>query len=398
MKRKFSFINVRGIITLVVILAVVDVAVAFGMAPFLTRFSQDQFNRFSSTKLVVGSVRFHPMLLSFGISDVEAFNPKTSTRIFKAEHAACRLSLVSLSRKRIGFSSITLDRVELEAVKDSSGKYNFEVDQPQGGKWDAFKGMVTRDNLDLYGKLYDKLKMLTRMNSQMKRNASSEPAMEELPRGRVIHFDPEREPVVEIDHLELKNGTFVLSERGAQVPPFRQVYLLVKNFRLYRSNEVSFTKLEARGKFEAEKKGSFDLNVNQKKEIATIAAEVQNLDLRAFAPIYEKSAPVGFERGFLTLDSQSKIEGEALVSNTHLKLKDYFMTSKKSFGFFGGVSGPIVEALNRRKELDLKFKISGTPDKPSFSGLNEAVMDLVKEDLGQAVSSGSLADKIKSFF
>jgi hypothetical protein len=181
------------------------------------------------------------------------------------------------------------------------------------------------------------------------------------------------------------------------VPPFRQVNILLENFKLYRSNEVSFTVLEAGGKFEAEKKGSFHLDVRQKKETASIDADVKNLDLAAFAPVFEDSLPVTFEKGFLSLDSKSRMTADALESDTRLKLAEHVMAAKKTLGVWEGPTGPIVDAINKRPVLEMKFKIGGTPDDPSFSGFQQVLMDLLKEDL-QQLAAGGWQEKLKSFF
>ncbi|MGH7197851.1 MAG: DUF748 domain-containing protein [Candidatus Omnitrophota bacterium] len=394
--KKLSFINVRGIVTLVAVLALIDAGVAFGLAPLLTRFTQDQFNQFSETKIVIGSVRFHPALLSFGVSGAEVFDPQTQTRLFHAEHASLRLSPVSLLRRRLGFSKVTLRDVELEAVKDATGRYNFEMG-PKPSKMELLKQLVRKD--DLYGRLYENFKKLAEMNRKVKRKPAGPPDREvaELAKGRIVRFDVARDPVFEVGHFEMVNGTFVLKEKGGSIPPFRQVYILLKNFKCYRSKEVSFSDLEAKGKFEAEKKGSFHLDVRQKKEVATVDADVKNLDLAAFAPIYEDSLPVSFEKGFLSLDSKSRMAGDTLDSENRLKLAEHTMVAKKTLGVWEGPTGPIVDAINKRPIFEMKFHIGGTPDKPSFSGFQEVLMDLLKEDL-QQLAAGGWKEKIKSFF
>jgi hypothetical protein len=396
MKNKLAFLNLRGILTLVAVLAIVDVGVAFGLAPILTRFAQDQFNQFSDTKIVIGSVRFHPALLSFGISGVEMFDPQSQTRILRAEHASLRLSPVSLSRRRVGFSKATLRKVEIEAVQDTTGRYNFEIG-PKPTKMEMLKRLVRKD--DLYGRLYENFKKLTEMNRRLKRRPEGprENEVTELARGRLVRFDVARDPVFEVGRFELVDGTFVLREKGGSVPPFRQVNILLENFKLYRSNEVSFTVLEAGGKFEAEKKGSFHLDVRQKKETASIDADVKNLDLAAFAPVFEDSLPVTFEKGFLSLDSKSRMTADALESDTRLKLAEHVMAAKKTLGVWEGPTGPIVDAINKRPVLEMKFKIGGTPDDPSFSGFQQVLMDLLKEDL-QQLAAGGWQEKLKSFF
>ncbi len=396
MKPKLSFLNLRGVVTLVAVLALVDVGVAFGLAPILTRFTQDQFNQFSDTKIVIGSVRFHPALLSFGVSGIEVFDPQSQTRLFQAEHASLRLSPVSLLSRRLGFSKITLKNVELEAVQDTTGRYNFEMG-PKPTKMEMLKQLVRKD--DLYGRLYENFKKLTEMNRRAKRKPDGPPENEvvELAKGKLIRFDIARDPIFEVGHFELVNGTFVLKEKGGSVPPFRHVHILLQNFKFYRSKEVSFSVLEARGKFEAEKKGSFDLDVRQKNETATVNADVSNLDLAAFAPVYEDSLPVSFQKGFLSLDSKSRMTGDALESETRLKLTEHVMVAKKTLGVWEGPTGPIVDAINRRPAFEIKFRIGGTPDKPSFSGFQQVVMDLLKEDL-QQLAAGGWKDKIKSFF
>ena len=395
MKNKLSFLNVRGMVTLAAVLALADVGVAFGLAPLLTRFTQDQFNQFSDTKIVVGSVRFHPVLLSFGVSGVEAFDPQSQTRFFRAEHAGLRLSLLSLSRRRLGFSKITLKNVELEAVQDATGRYNFEMG-PRPSKMEMLKQLVRKD--DLYGRLYENFKKLTEMNRRMKRKSGPpEKEVNELAKGRIVLFDVARDPVFEVGHFELVNGTFVLKDKGGRVPPFRHIHILLKNFKFYRSNEVSFSVIEARGKFEAAKKGYFSLDVRQNKETATVDADVKDLDLAAFAPVYEDSLPVSFEKGFLSVDSKSRMAQDTLDSETRLKLTEHVMVAKKTLGVWEGPTGPIVEAINKRPAFEMKFRIGGTPDKPSFSGFQQVLTDLLKEDL-RALAAGGWQEKLKSFF
>ena len=120
-------------------------------------------------------------------------------------------------------------------------------------------------------------------------------------------------------------------------------------------------------------------------------------------------APVSFTRGFLALDSRSHFDSESLDSQNHLKIDSYEMTAKHQWNIGGFATKPIVDALNRLPEFEIKFKISGTPDRPSYSGFQESLMEIVKDDLLQeGMMSGikektgqqveKITEKLKSLF
>ncbi len=415
-KKFVGVFNLRGILILVGTLAMIDLGVAWGLSPWITRHAQGLTNQYTKAKIYIDGVRFHPFLMSLGVSEFEIFDPDNPEQsIFRAGHVAARVDLWALLKKEIWLSTLSFRRVEIEAVKDRNGRLNFEkiaMPPADAGSWQKVKGFFGAEQRDWYGKLYENFKRVSEMNKKKKETDKTVSAnVATLSRGRRVRFDSAADTVFGIRHLELKNGTAALREGGREIPPIRNVYILMKGFRLNRANQVSFRTLKAKGDFELQKRGAFSLDVDSKKDGATADADIRNLDLGAFAPLYEGSLPVSFERGFLSLDSKSRIQGEVLESKNHIKIEDHVIVSKKTLGFFGGVDGPILAALNKRPSFELKFNIGGTPEAPSFGGFHEALMKLVGDDLKNVLASGlagggegggsaidKISEKFKSLF
>jgi len=127
LKSKFSIFNPKGIIILVVFLAVVDVAVAFGLSPLVTRTIVAAANEHADVKIAIDKIRLHPVLLSITAGDVEIYDPDNpSARMFYSKRMSARLDPWALLSKRVFLSSLTFKGVELEVVKDAQGRFNVE--------------------------------------------------------------------------------------------------------------------------------------------------------------------------------------------------------------------------------------------------------------------------------
>ena len=68
------------------------------------------------------------------------------------------------------------------------------------------------------------------------------------------------------------------------------------------------------------------------------------------------------------------------------------MSPKKLLGVIGGPQKALIEALNNKPSIKLEFDIGGSPEKPSFSGLQESAMELVKDDI-KDLAGKSLKEK-----
>lgn len=385
-----GFINVKGIITLLVILVVIDLAVAFVLAPFLSKTVQAVVNQNTQAKIVIGTVRLHPLLLSAGISSVDVYDAEdASKRIFHGGPFNARLSVGALLRKRIAFAEIRVERAELEVVRDASGGLNIEKigKQDKRSAIDTLKAMA--DKRDWFRKAYEGAKKAHKRKQEKKKQQSVwKTRARELPRGYVVDFKTAEDPLLEAASLELKNTVVVFEDPKGKMPPFRNVEIIAKDLLVQTPSDISWKLLKISGDFEAARKGSFKLRMEEKADAHEFEAKLKDLDLAPLAPLYERSLPVTFTRGFLTLESDSVMKTESLLSKNRLKLEEAQMAAKTKWGFLGAADEAVLQALNSRASFDIQFEITGTPDKPSFSGFQTALMDLVKEDLKQLGAKG----------
>ena len=419
LKSKFSIFNPKGIIILVVFLAVVDVAVAFGLSPLVTRVVVAAANEHADVKIAIDKIRLHPVLLSITAGDVEIYDPDNpSARMFYGKRMSARLDPWALLSKRVFLSSLTFKGVELEVVKDAQGRFNVEKitqdkEAADAGKLESLQRWWKSGRKDWFSNIYEKLKTLTRRKKEEKEKAAEKKEIrtevEELHRGKVVRFTSPKQTLFRIKKLKLSGGKVILNERGTRLPPIEDIHLLLKNLIIRPSGAVSMDLVHAEGRISSGREGNFKIHLVQKRDAVDVKVHLKDMDMAVLKPLYEDSLPVSFARGFLALDSRSHFDSESLDSQNHLKIDSYEMTAKHQWNIGGFATKPIVDALNRLPEFEIKFKISGTPDRPSYSGFQESLMEIVKDDLLQeGMMSGikektgqqveKISEKLKSLF
>ena len=176
--------------------------------------------------------------------------------------------------------------------------------------------------------------------------------------------------------------------------PFEDIQVKISDVTLQHSGAVTFNHLVVRGVIPSERTGRFDIDFKQAKERSRAHVDLKDIDMSIVRPIYEDSLPVSFSEGYLTLESKSRIEKEFLDSKNHLVLDAYQMTPSRTGILGNALTKAIVQALNKREKFELSFRITGDPEKPSFEGFQEPLMEMIKEDLAEGVST-SLTDKAK---
>ena len=376
------------------ILAAFDLSTAYLLGPLVTRIVQTVVTRVTPAKFEIGRVELHPLLLRVTVSDVRVFDPDhPELRIFKGDRLYAELDPLAVLSRRAGFWSVTVEGAELEVTHDEKGGFNLgrlaKTEEKPEGKLDMLKKAVGLKDQDWFKRLYNGLRDRMKKKAEArKQKAVQRVSVLELPKGRIVQFKTHPRPILEVGSFELKNAAFVLKDGGRLLPPLRRVNASVKKLRIGEDGAVSFASLRMRGETEGEKPGSFDISVDENADAFTSSADIRNLDIGAFEPLYEKSLPVVFEQGHLTLKSDSRITETTLESKNHIKLEGHRLAPRKTLGFISPVSEPIIAALNTRPSFELDFNIGGTPDKPSFSGFQESLMNLVKDDLAGGVDKG----------
>lgn len=403
MSKKLSFLNFKGIITLVIVLAVFDLLAAYVASPLATRVVQESINRATPAKIFIGSARFHPLLLSIGITDFEVFDPEDSSkRVFRAGHAGVWIDPVSVLRKRVDIGRASFKNVELAVVRDASGKVNIEKfsfgKKEAKNLWETAKQAYEVKTSDWFEKSYkivkDALKKKKAMGEAKKEYKATVTALE---KGRLVEFETADQSIFKVGHFELSGGVVALEDNGQQLPTIRDISLDMTGFRVMRSGGAAFNSLDIKGKVASEPRSStFSIKLSDGGENFNSEVNTRDLDLAAFRPLYENSLPVSFNRGYLTIDSKSRVALEKLTSDNHIRLEEHELVSRKQFGLFGGAPDAAIAALNRRPSLDIRFQIGGTADKPSFDGFEKELMKIVGDELKQGLVSGLKEDPKKA--
>lgn len=417
--QRFKFWNVKGIILLAAVLAACDLAVAYGLSPLMTEHAVAAVNRYTRAKIVIRDLRLHPVLLTLTARTVQAADPDDpSRRMFLADSLRASLDPLELLSGRISLGSLTFKQVELVLVKDAQGDFNIEKlvkkdeTAASGQGWtegvkDWFKRRSGGGD-DWFGDTYDKAKQWVRKPSAAKAPRPKEREVREEPRGRVVSFRAPTDPLFKIGSVRIDGGRLILTDQNGTLPPLEEVRFGLERFVLRRSGGFDFEGIAAAGRLRSGRDGSFDLELKRTNGKVRSRVRTHQIDLAPLKLLYASSSPVAFDSGYLTLDCRTELTAELIDSHTSLKLEDYRMTSTS-----GAKLGPVpvslvVDALNRRKELDLNFDITGDPDRPSMSGFETTLWDIVKDDVGahalQTLDSktggklAELSDKLKKFF
>jgi len=416
---RFKLLNLKGIALLAVILAVCDLAVAYGLSPLLTDHAVMAVNRYTRAKVIIQDLRLHPVILTLTAKSIEAADPdEPARRMFLADSFKASLDPLELLSGRVSLGALTFKQVELVLVKDAQGDFNVEKllkkESPKDGAegWtdgvkDWFKRQTGQKD-DWFGDAYGKAKQWVRKPAAGDAKEPKKREVREEPRGRVVSFYSPQDPMFKIGTLRVDGGRIILTDKSGSLPPLEDVRFSMDRFVMRRSGNFDFEGIAAAGKLKTAREGSFDLELTRSAGRIRSKVLTKGLDLAPIKPLYEASSPVVFEAGYLTLDCRTELTAESIDSQNKLKLEDYRMTSTSGAKLGPVPAALVVEALNRRKELELNFNISGDPDKPSMSGFETTLWSIVKDDLGsQALQTlesktgaklSELSEKLKKLF
>ncbi len=413
-----GLLNLKGIALLAAVLTVCDLAVAYGLSPFMTDWAVRTVNRHTNAKIGIDQLRLHPVLLTLTARTIEAADPEDpSRRMFLADSFRATLDPVALLAGRVFLGNLSFKQVELVLVKNAQGDFNIErlvkkdSDAGQAEGWtsgvkDWFKQQTGQT--DWFGDAYDKAKKWVRKSGDGPKKSPKIVSVREEPRGRIVDFSSPQDVTFRIGSIRINGGRLVLSDKAGTLPPLEDLKLHLASFVMRRSGSFDFESVGASGRLKTGREGSFDLDVDRSAGRIRSRLVTKNLDLAPLKPLYEESSPVAFERGYLTLDCRSELSAEAVDSHNQLKLEDYQMILKGNAKLGPVPASLVVDALNRRKELELSFNITGDPDKPSMNGFETTLWNLVKDDLGSqalqtleskaGIKLGDLSEKLKKLF
>lgn len=417
--RILGLVNLKGIALLAAVLTVCDLAVAYGLSPLMTDWAVRSVNRYTSSKIVIQNLRLHPVILTLTAKSIEAADPDDNARrMFLADSFRATLDPVELLTGRVSLGTLQFKQVELVLVKDAQGTFNIEKlmkkepadkgsQEWASGVKDWFK-QKTGGQKDWFGDAYDKAKKWVRKPSDAKDKSEKTREVREEPRGRVVSFNAAEDPIFKIGSVHIHGGRLVLTDKSGTLPPLEDLNFELTSFVLRRAGGFDFAGIRTAGTLRGEREGSFDLELNRSGGRIRSRIQTRHLDLSPLRPLYEDSSPVVFDRGLLTLDCRTELTAAAIDSHNDLKLEDYSMRSTTDAKLGPVPASLVVDALNRRKELELRFNITGDPDRPSMNGFETTLWNLVKDDLGSqalqtlesktGVSLSGLSEKLKKLF
>jgi hypothetical protein len=399
-------LNIKNIIILLVILVLVHFSVGLFLSPKLGEFIVRKINQNSSAKVYIERINIWPLTFSLSLRNIKIFDPQnTENKIAEIKSTSIHISLLGLLSKRL-VSDIKVSGANIYLESEPDGTFNIQkLTQPKTvGKSTKSAGAITSaiQKKDWFIKIYDLLKKKFSSDALKKKKAQAVQAKKitktvaVLPHGRRVYFKSQDSYLLEIkrlivvgSYLDLKNqdGRSVQIE-DARIELGNAAFDPKLGFRLGKAAVEG--KIKGAGVAAGSLKFSYKSNKDASKVWFNFGLQEVNLDTLRF--IYENSLPVLVNKGTLNLISNTILENGNLNSSNKLTLSNHELKPKglnQSVDVFMPL--PLLcESLNNINPLCLDFTISGTVDKPEFTGFMRSLADLVKPNLknvGQVIKS-----------
>ena len=414
----FSRINVKGIIILVVVLLIIQFTVGIFISPMVKKMAVEMLNSSGTVKMQLEDLKVWPVTLKVSIRGLKVFDPDGEDRIIGVKSAGCRLSFLGLLSKRIIFSKISLNGVDISIEGEPDGSFNIEKLAGASSKDKSGKGIFDRfKNEDWFSRIYRIIKEKHSEESIKKDKKEKKAAKKikkevvKLPKGRRVEFKTiSDEYVLVVKKLVIKDGKLNIGDNNKSLIDINNVIIKISNLAIDPEQGMDLGSFILKGNLEKNNSSSGNISLEYKKAykkdkvIADIDLSAKDIDLAAVSFIYDNSLPVGVEQGILDVSSKTEIINEDIVSNNNIVLRDHKFIPKS-----GGpttVLGVIpiqtlCEALNQTTPLKLKFNAIGPVASPKITGFEKTLLDIVKpfmqnmiKDKGVNILNGFLKDKL----
>lgn len=409
-------VNIKGVIAVIAALLIIHYGVGLIVSPYAGSLIIDAVNRASGAKISAEKVNIWPLTLSFSVKDLKVFDPNDGDkRIARAADASFRVSPMALLSRRMAFSSISMDGVEVNLEGRPDGSYNVQELVKKRGSGESPKPDILSimksagDNKEPAGKLWDFLKdKFSKGAKDRKRQAESDRAsaktVTELPKGRMVHFKSgPGDRLFEIRRLSIDNGYIKVIPHDAPGVEIDKAGVSLGRLGFDPDNGMSLGLFAINGDVVkgGNKAGTLDILFSQDEDDARLNLNLKDIDMTAVDFVYKDSLPVGVEKGIITLISRSRIRDGEIDSRTSLLLTSHRLVSKNRFGMVFGVMPMdlMVEALNKIDPVELKFSIGGTIESPQYSGFKDSLFALVgpyTKNLQNKLLGGNVQDTVES--
>lgn len=357
----------RAFLAVFLLLLLSDWIAAYGSSRFFTRELLRAANERIQTRVVFSEVRVHPLFLSVSAEDIEIFDPDSPhLRVLYGRRVRAQADPWALFLEgKIYLSRLQFEKFEMKVIKDVHGVLNVEKilepePAPPAGPAESmptrFHGSIHQD---WFFNWYERIKF-----------AVKRPPTEFL-KGK---------PLFQIQDLRLTDGTMVLADRTAKPVVFHGIHLQVKNLRWFRSGAACLDSIYAGGELKTSRKGYFDISIRRKRQEIRVLAKLRDVDLKFLKPIYIKTSPVYFEKGFITWASSSRFSADRLDSTHRIRIDAHVIRSTVGWS---QESDAVIRALNRHARFGIDFKITGPPDHLSFPGFGESLANVLKKDFNK---------------
>jgi len=387
-------LNIVKIIITVIALIIFHFATGLFISPAATQYIITQLNKNTAAKISLEKAQIWPLTLNVRLINLKVFDPNdTGKRIVSVPAASFRLSVLGLLSKRLVISRAVLENAEISLEGRDDGSFNIQ-DIINPGQ-EKSSGTETLKKNDVFGKLYDVIKNNfskkgKAAKAQRKQKERPVKTVENLPRGKLIHFKSARY-LFEAADLDFDNAVISFKSAEGNTLEITEAKIQLRDLAIdpeLGGRLGSFVVNAVLAKDKAKLGGVYVKGVSRRiKDSPNLNLDIQlkEVNLKPLEFIYQKSLPVVVEKGVINLDSKTSISPEKLDSRNNLHLKDYFLSPKENVNAVSGVvpADIVCDALNKLGAIDLNFDITGTPEEPEFKGFQESLNKLIKPVIGE---------------
>jgi len=404
-----KYLNIRNIVIVLVILAVLHFSVGLLISPKLGEFIVGRINQYSSAKVYVERVNIWPLTFSASLKNVKIFEAQnTNNKIAEIKLASIHLSPLGLLSKRL-VSEIKISGANIYLEGEPDGTFNIQkLTQPKisSGKPITPEEIAEKaiQNKDWFGKAYGLLKnrfssgALKKKKVQAAESKNVAKTVTVLSKGRRVHFKSKDSYLLEIKSLSVTGSNLDLKNQDGRSVQVEDARIEIGNaaidpelgFRLGKAEVAG--KIKSAGREAGSLKFSYQSTFNENASKAQFNFGLQDVNLDALRFIYENSLPLEIVKGTLDLISETLFDNGNINSINRLSLANHEL-NPKGLTESSGISMPmplLCEALNNINPLRLDFTISGTVEKPQFKDFTHSLMAIVKPNLkniGQVIKN-----------
>ncbi len=408
-----KYLNIRNIIIVLLVLAVVHFSVGLLISPKLGKLMVEKMNQYSRAKISVERVNIWPLTFSFFLKNLKIFDPEsTDKRIAEIKEASVRVSPLGLLSKRLVIG-VKIKGAQVNLQGEPDGTFNIQklAEPKTPGKPIELTGIRegVLKNKDWFAKGYDLLKKKFSGDALKKEKAQAIEAkkitktVDALPRGRRVHFKSKDSYLLEIKSLGIADASLDLRNQDGRSVQIEDVRIELRNAAFDPELGFRLGVAQAKGKIKNAGVDAGSLTFVYKRAWSENNRKVQfnlglkEVDLDAVRFIYENSLPIEIVRGTTSMTSETLLDQGNIHSVNQISLGSHELKPKGASGA-SDIFMPmplLCEALNGINPLRLDFTISGTVENPEFKGLMRSLAELVKpsmKNLGE-VMKGELKRK-----